>query len=142
MKDITLEQWNQTITANLTSAFIITQAVVPSMQAKRWGRIINLTSIAAQNGGVTGPAYAASKAGLIGMTHSYARLLAAQGITCNAISPALVESDMVLSNPNAKPDIVPVKAPWWTQRKLAQVAVMLASTGYMTGQTISINGGM
>jgi 3-oxoacyl-[acyl-carrier protein] reductase len=73
----------------------VTQAVVPGMRARRWGRIINLSSVAAQVGGVVGPHDAASKAGIIGPAHSYASLLAREGITSNAIAPALVETEMV-----------------------------------------------
>jgi 3-oxoacyl-[acyl-carrier protein] reductase len=79
--EITEENWDQVLTINLKSMFLLTQAVLPGMRAKRWGRIINLSSVAAQVGGVIGPHYAASKAGAIGLTHSYASLLAKEGIT-------------------------------------------------------------
>lgn len=72
------------------------------------GPHFNLSSVAAQLGGVIGPHYAASKAGAIGLTHSYAALLAKEGITADAIAPALVETEMITSNPKARPDIVPV----------------------------------
>ena len=74
--------------------FLVTQAVLPGMRAAKWGRIINLSSVAAQTGGVIGPHYAASKAGILGLTHSYAALLAKEGITVNAIAPALIETEM------------------------------------------------
>jgi len=66
--------------------FLVTQAVLPGMRQRKWGRIINLSSVAAQLGGVIGPHYAASKAGAIGLTHSYAALLAKEGMTANAIA--------------------------------------------------------
>ena len=69
----------------------------------RWGRIINISSVAAQTGGVIGPHYAASKAGIHGLTHSYAALLAKEGITVNAIAPALIDTEMVRDNPHARP---------------------------------------
>ena len=106
----------------------------------KWGRIINLSSVAAQLGGVVGPHYAASKAGIIGLTHSYAHLLAKEGITVNAIAPALVETEMVTSNPHASPDLIPVGR-FGTVEETAAVAVMLAGNGYITGQTINVNGG-
>jgi 3-oxoacyl-[acyl-carrier protein] reductase len=120
--------------------FLVTQAVLPEMRAARWGRIINLSSVAAQLGGVVGPHYAASKAGVVGLTHSYAHVLANEGITVNAIAPALVETEMVTSNPNAKPDLIPVGR-FGTVEEAADVAVMLARNGYMTGQTVNLNGG-
>ena len=95
------KDWDELLNVNLKSAFLVTQRVLPGMRSRRWGRIINLSSVAAQTGGVIGPHYAASKAGLIGLTHSYASLLAKEGITANAIAPALIRTDMITSNPNA-----------------------------------------
>jgi 3-oxoacyl-[acyl-carrier protein] reductase len=96
--------------------------------------------VAAQTGGVIGPHYAASKAGAIGLTHSYAALLAKEGITTNAIAPALVETEMITSNPKARPDLIPVGR-FGTVEEVADVVVMLACNAYITGQTISVNGG-
>ena len=137
---ITEQDWDEILAINLKSVFLLTQAVLPKMRAARWGRIVNLSSVAAQLGGVVGPHYAASKAGVIGLTHSYAHLLAKEGITVNAIAPALVETEMVTSNPNAKPDLIPVGR-FGTVEETADVAVMLARNGYITGQTINVNGG-
>jgi 3-oxoacyl-[acyl-carrier protein] reductase len=137
---ITEADWDLIHNVNLKSMFLVTQVVLPAMRKQRWGRIINLSSVAAQLGGIIGPHYAASKAGAIGLTHSYASLLAKEGITVNAIAPALIETDMITSNPKARPDITPVGR-FGTIEEVAQVAVMLACNGYMTGQTISINGG-
>ena len=140
LDEIGLDLWNTTLTTNLTSAFVLTQAVVPGMRQRRWGRIINLSSVAAQVGGVIGPHYAASKAGMLGLTHSYAKLLAKEGITANAIAPALVETDMVRNNPDARPDIIPVGR-FGLVEEVSSVVVMLARNGYITGQTINVNGG-
>ena len=134
------ELWDSTIATNLTSAFLVTQAVLPRMRESRWGRIINVSSVAAQLGGVVGPHYAASKAGLHGMTHAYAALLAKEGITANAIAPALIETAMIANNPKAKPDLIPVGR-FGAADEVAAVAVMLARNGYITGQTINVNGG-
>jgi 3-oxoacyl-[acyl-carrier protein] reductase len=125
---------------NLKSVFLVTQAVLPGMRSRRWGRMINLSSVAAQLGGVVGPHYAASKAGVLGLTHSYATLLAKEGITANAIAPALIATEMVANNPNARPDLIPLGR-LGTVQEVAEVAVMLASNGYITGQTINVNGG-
>jgi 3-oxoacyl-[acyl-carrier protein] reductase len=138
--EISEQDWDKILAVNLTSMFLMTQAVLPNMRAARWGRIINLSSVAAQLGGVVGPHYAASKAGAIGLTHSYAHLLSKEGITVNAIAPALVETEMITSNPKAKPDLIPVGR-FGTVEETADVAVMLARNGYITGQTINVNGG-
>jgi 3-oxoacyl-[acyl-carrier protein] reductase len=84
--------------------------------------------------------HAASKAGAIGLTHSYADLLAKEGITANAIAPALIKTEMIASNPKARPDLVPLGR-FGTVEQVADVVVMLAGNGYITGQTISVNGG-
>jgi 3-oxoacyl-[acyl-carrier protein] reductase len=140
LEEITEQDWDEVIAVNLKSCFLVTQAVLPGMRARRWGRIINLSSVAAQLGGVVGPHYAASKAGMHGLTHFYALRLAQEGITVNAIAPALVETEMVTSNPNARPDRIPVGR-YGSPREVAEAAVMLAGNGYITGQTINVNGG-
>ena len=140
LEHITEESWDEVLTVNLKSVFLVTQAVLPAMRRAGWGRIINLSSVAAQTGGVVGPHYAASKAGILGLTHSYASLLASEGITVNAIAPALVETDMVRCNPKARPDLIPVGR-FGQVDEVAQVIVMLAQNGYITGQTINVNGG-
>ena len=132
---ITEQDWDDLMAANLKSCFLVTQAVLPAMRARQWGRIINLSSVAAQLGGVVGPHYAASKAGLHGLTHYYARHLAKEGITVNTIAPALIATEMVTSNPNAKPDLIP------SAFRRSGCAAMLAGNGYITGQTINVNGG-
>jgi 3-oxoacyl-[acyl-carrier protein] reductase len=137
---LTNEDWDETIRTNLSSAFFITQAALPVLRAHKWGRIIMLSSVAAQTGGVIGPHYAASKAGLIGLAHSYAHLLAKEGITANAIAPALIETDMIKNMPAIKPEMIPVGR-FGHVNEVASVAVMLASNPYITGQTINVNGG-
>ncbi|RXH57054.1 SDR family NAD(P)-dependent oxidoreductase [Granulicella sibirica] len=132
--------WNEAIGINLSSAFYVTQAVLPAMRAQQWGRIIMLSSVAAQLGGVIGPHYAASKAGLIGMMHGYAALLAKEGITVNAIAPALIETEMLKSNNRIRPDLIPIGR-FGKVEEVASIALMLAGNGYITGQTINANGG-
>jgi 3-oxoacyl-[acyl-carrier protein] reductase len=140
LDSISEQDFDDLIRVNLKSAFLLTQRVLPWMRASRFGRIINVSSVAAQVGGVVGPHYAASKAGMIGLTHAYAGLLAREGITANAIAPALIATEMVSSNPNAKPDLIPVGR-FGDDHEVADVAVMLATNGYITGQTINVNGG-
>jgi 3-oxoacyl-[acyl-carrier protein] reductase len=138
--EITLDDWDRILRINLTSAFLVTQRALPNMRKRRWGRIINLSSVAAQTGGVIGPHYATSKAGLIGLTHSYAALLAKEGITANAIAPALLETDMVTGNLNATPDRIPLGY-FGHPDEAGRAAVLLAESDYITGQTLNLNGG-
>lgn len=140
LDDLTEEDWDRVLNTNLKSAFLLTQAVLPHMRARKWGRIVNLSSVAAQLGGVVGPHYAASKAGMIGLAHGYAALLAVEGITVNAVAPALIETEMVTSNPRASADLIPVGR-FGTVEETAEVVAMLAENGYITGQTVNVNGG-
>ncbi|MFL6711620.1 MAG: SDR family NAD(P)-dependent oxidoreductase [Sulfurifustis sp.] len=141
IEEITEADWDEIIDVNLKSVFLVTQAVLPGMRAARWGRIINMSSAAAQLGGIIGPHYTASKAGILGLTHAYASRLAGQGITVNAIAPALIETDMLAGNAQARPDRIPVGR-FGTVDEIADVAAMLARNGYITGQTINVNGGL
>ena len=140
LEEITEADWDAVLRTNLKSVFLVTQAVIGGMRRRRWGRIINLSSVAAQTGGVVGPHYAASKAGILGLTHSLASTLAREGITANAIAPALIATEMVTSNPKASPDLIPM-GHFGSVEDVAAIAVMLAMNDYMTGQTIFVNGG-
>ena len=140
VEQITEQSWDEVLACNLKSQFMLIQAVLPAMRTRRWGRIINLSSVAAQLGGVVGPHYASSKAGILGLTHYYAALVAKEGITVNAIAPALIATAMIADNPKARPEVVPVGR-FGTSEEVADAALMLARNGYMTGQTINVNGG-
>ncbi|HVN17712.1 MAG TPA: 3-oxoacyl-ACP reductase family protein [Dongiaceae bacterium] len=140
LEDITEEEWDEILAVNLKSVFLVTQAVIAGMRKRRWGRIINLSSVAAQTGGAVGAHYAASKAGIIGLTHSCASAFVKEGITVNAIAPALIETDMVTSNPNASPTLIPM-GHFGKVDDVASLAVTLAGNEYITGQTINVNGG-
>jgi len=137
---ITEQDWDEALNTNLKATFLLTQAALPGMRTQGWGRIINMSSVAAQTGGVVGPHYAASKAGMLGLTHSFALLLAKEGITVNAIAPALIETEMVTANPRANPGLIPVGR-FGTVEEVASLVVLLAQNGYITGQTINVNGG-
>lgn len=140
IEEITEADWDELIDVNLKSAFLVTQAVLPAMRKRQWGRIINISSVAAQFGGVVGPHYASSKAGLHGLAHSYAGLLAKEGITANAISPALIDTDMVRANALVRPQLIPIGR-FGATEEVGSVVVMLAENAYITGQTINVNGG-
>ena len=139
-EEITEEEWDNLLAVNLKSVFLVTQAVIGGMLKRKWGRIINLSSVAAQTGGAVGAHYATSKAGIIGLTHSCASAFVKEGITVNAIAPALIETDMVTRNPNANPNLIPM-GHFGKVGDVASVAVMLAANEYITGQTVSVNGG-
>jgi 3-oxoacyl-[acyl-carrier protein] reductase len=140
IEEITEADWDEMVDVNLKSAFLVTQAVLADMRAERWGRVINVSSVAAQTGGVVGPHYAASKAGMLGLTRSLANLLVKEGITVNAIAPALIATEMVRSNPRANPEIIPV-GHFGGVDDVSSLVVLLAQNGYMTGQTVNVNGG-
>ena len=137
---ITEEDWDKTLAVNLKSAFLLIRAVLPGMRARGFGRIINISSGAARTGGVIGPHYAASKAGLHGLTHGYASLLAKEGITVNSVAPSIIATDMIADHPKINPAIVPMGR-FGNPAEVAAVVVMLAENGYVTGQTVFVNGG-
>jgi len=140
LDNITEADWDRVLNINLKSAFLVTQACLPHMRKKKWGRIINISSVAALTGGVTSPVYVASKAGMLGLTRSYAALLVEEGITANSIAPALIETDMVTKDLNITPEKIPLGR-FGTTNEIADIALMLAKNAYMTGQTIHANGG-
>jgi 3-oxoacyl-[acyl-carrier protein] reductase len=140
LEQITEHDWDELIDVNLKSCFLVTQAFLPAMRTRKWGRIINISSVAAQIGGVVGPHYAASKAGMLGLTYYYARYLAKDGITVNAIAPALIETDMTRSNVKASTANIPMGR-FGTVEEVSDIALLLATNGYITGQTINANGG-
>ena len=140
-QEITEADWDETMDVNLKSVFLVTQAVLPGMLAAKWGRIINISSTAAQVGGVIGPHYTASKAGILGLTRSFASLLIKDGVTVNTIAPALIETEMIADNPNIRPEMIPIGRVG-TGEEVAGVAVMLARNAYITGQTMNVNGGL
>ncbi|MGE5254193.1 MAG: SDR family NAD(P)-dependent oxidoreductase [Planctomycetaceae bacterium] len=137
---VTEEGWDEIMNVNLKSAFLVTQAVLPGMRARKWGRIINISSGAAATGGVVGPYYAASKAGLLGLTHGYASLSLKEGITVNAVSPSLIDTDMARQDLRVDPKSTPIGR-LGSPEEVAEAVVMLAKNGYITGQTLYVNGG-
>jgi 3-oxoacyl-[acyl-carrier protein] reductase len=139
--DLTEEDFDLTIAVNLKSVFLCTQAVVPGMRARQWGRIVNISSGAARGAGGVGPHYNASKAGMEGMTRGYAARLVKDGITVNAVAPSLIETDMVRSGLAASPSRIPLGR-FGTPEECAQAVLMVIGNAYMTGQTIALSGGL
>ncbi len=137
----TEEDWERFISVNLKSAFLMTQAVIPGMQAVKYGRIINISSTAAASGyRPLGPAYTASKAGLMGLTRYYAAALAKDGITVNTVAPSMVDTDMANSDLKADPASWP-HGRFAKPEEISSVVAMLVMNEYITGQTIYVNGG-
>ena len=138
---VTEEIFEHFLRVNLTSVFLVTQRVLAGMRAARWGRIINVSSIAAQTGGIIGLHYAASKAGILGLTRSYASQFAKEGITANAIAPGLIETDMTAELPSEIASRIPV-GKLGSADDVGRIAVLLAESKSITGQTLNINGGL
>ena len=139
--DLTEQDFDRTIAVNLKSAFLCTQAVIPGMRARKWGRIVNISSGAARGAGGGGPHYNASKAGMEGMTRGYAARLVKDGITVNAVAPSLIETDMVRSGLASSAARIPLGR-FGTPEECAQAVLMVIGNAYMTGQTVALSGGL
>jgi 3-oxoacyl-[acyl-carrier protein] reductase len=130
------------IAVNLKSAFLCTEAVLPAMTARRWGRIVNISSGAARGPGLLGVVYNASKAGLEGLTRGYASRVAKDGVTVNAIAPGPTDTEM---GAPLKAGGVEARIPvgrMGEAEDVAQATVMVIGNSFITGQTIAVNGGL
>jgi 3-oxoacyl-[acyl-carrier protein] reductase len=141
------EDWDSVLGTNLTGAFLLTQALVSPMLKARWGRIINITSVSGELGAAGQANYAASKAGLIGLTKSLARELASRGITANAVAPGFIETAMtaVLTETQRSGILANIPlARYGSEADIAAAVAFLASdaAGYITGHTLDVNGGL
>ena len=141
LDEITEEDFDRTVAVNLKSAFLCTQGVLAGMRGRRWGRIVNISSIAARGAGSISVAYNASKAGLEGLTRGYASRLAPEGVTVNAVAPGLIDTEM--GKPLIEAGVIariPVGRSG-TGEEIAQAVMLLVRDGYITGQTLAVNGG-
>ena len=138
--DLSEADFDTTIAVNLKSVFLCTQAVLPLMRARKWGRIVNISSGAARGAGAIGVHYNASKAGMEGLTRGYAARLVKEGITVNAVAPSLIATDMMGGRTDLARNI-PLGRMGQAE-EVAQAVAMVLGNSYMTGQTIVLNGGM
>jgi 3-oxoacyl-[acyl-carrier protein] reductase len=140
--EVTDDDWDSHIAVNLTAPFLLARRVVPGMADRGFGRVLFMSSVAAFTGGVVGPHYAASKAGLHGLTHWLASRLAVDGVTVNALAPALIERTGML--PGASDDLlarIPVGR-LGTPEEVADLAIAVLRNGYLTNQVFTLDGGM
>jgi 3-oxoacyl-[acyl-carrier protein] reductase len=144
---MTEEEWQQVIDVNLSSTMRLMKSVMRPMMKQRYGRIINITSIVGVTGNAGQVNYAASKAGMIGMTKSYAQEIATRGITANCVAPGFIETAMTAELPDAVKEKMTGNIPagrMGSPEEIASAVAYLASdeASYITGQTIHVNGGM
>jgi 3-oxoacyl-[acyl-carrier protein] reductase len=144
MKD---DDWDRVLDINLKGAFLCIRAVSRSMMKARYGRIVNISSIIGQTGAAGQTNYSASKAGLFGLTMSVAKELGSRGITCNAVAPGFIESDMTHDLPEEFKEHVVKTAPagrLGATSDIANAVLFLAAkdSSYVTGQTITVDGGL
>jgi 3-oxoacyl-[acyl-carrier protein] reductase len=139
--------WDDVLATNLTGAFLLTQAVIRPMLKNRWGRIVNITSVVGRTGQAGQVNYAASKAGLIGLTLSLAREVASRGITVNAVAPGYIETPMTAVLDEKQRTALMATIPLGragSAVEIAQAVAFLGSeeAGYITGHVLDVNGGM
>jgi 3-oxoacyl-[acyl-carrier protein] reductase len=142
-----LADFDDILRANLTGSFLLTQAVISSMMKARWGRVINITSVVGETGAAGQANYAASKAGLIGLTKSLAREFASRNITINAVAPGFISTAMTDALTDDQRAGILAQVPlgrYGTVDDIASAVTFLASdaAGYITGHTLDVNGGM
>ncbi len=147
MMQMKRDEWEDVLATNLTGAFLLTQALLRPMMKNRWGRIINISSVVGRTGQAGQVNYAATKAGLIGLTRSLAREVASRGITVNAVAPGYIETPMtaVLDERQTAAMMATIPAGRaGTDTEIAHAVAYLASegAGYVTGHVLDVNGGM
>lgn len=144
---MSLQQWDQIIATNLTGTFLMCRAILPDLLKARAGRIINLTSVAGLYGNAGQANYAASKAGVIGLTQTLAKEAGSRGVTVNAVAPGFIETDMTSNLSDAIKDGAReriVLGRFGKAEEIASVVSFLASeaAAYITGQVIEVSGGL
>jgi 3-oxoacyl-[acyl-carrier protein] reductase len=142
LTEVSAEEWDQTLAVNARAPFLLARRVLPGMRERRFGRILFTSSVAGLTGGVVGPDYAASKAALHGLTHYLAARVAADGVTVNALAPALIENTgMLPGDPGDLAKLIPVGR-LGTPDEVADLALAILDNGYVTNHVIPVDGGM
>jgi 3-oxoacyl-[acyl-carrier protein] reductase len=142
LQQVDIELYEETMAVNLRAPFFLTQRVLPGMRRRRWGRVLYMTSVAAFTGGLVGPHYAASKAALHGLTHYLAQRVAPDGVTVNALAPALIADTLMLPGPAAEvARRIPVGR-LGEPDEVAELAHAILANAYMTNQVVGLDGGM
>ncbi|WP_041832351.1 SDR family NAD(P)-dependent oxidoreductase [Actinoplanes sp. N902-109] len=135
--------WSMTFAVNTTAPWETTQALLPGMVERGFGRILYVSSVAALTGGVVGPHYAASKAALHGLLHHLAPRVAPAGVTVNAIAPALISGTRMLpANPGSEPPVAIPVGRLGTPEEIAAMALSMLTNGYLTNKVITVDGGI
>jgi 3-oxoacyl-[acyl-carrier protein] reductase len=141
-EDVDAALFDETLAVNLRAPFLLARRVLPGMRERRFGRILFTSSVAALTGGIVGPHYAASKAGLHGVTHHLAARVAGDGVTVNAIAPALIEeTGMLPGDPGGLASAIPVGR-LGTPAEVADLAIAMLRNGYLTNKIVTIDGGI
>lgn len=146
--EIEQDEWDDVLAVNLRSVLFGCQLAGPRMRDRGWGRIVNMASLAGQQGGaVAGAHYAASKAGIVVLTKIFAAELAADGVTCNAVAPAAVRTPVFDEVPEDRLEAMRGRIPVGRFGEPAEVAALVAflcsdEAGYVTGATLDVNGGL
>jgi 3-oxoacyl-[acyl-carrier protein] reductase len=134
--------WDETLAINLRAPFLLARRVVAGMRARRFGRILFVSSVAGFTGGIVGPHYAASKAGLHGLTHHLATRTAPDGVTVNALAPALIEDTNMLPGPAGELSKRVPAGRLGRPEEVADLALAILRNGYLTNQVVGLDGGM
>jgi len=142
---VDLDAWDAAMAVNLRAPWLMTKAALPGMIARGFGRVLYVSSVAALTGGIVGPHYAASKAGLHGLMHHLAGRVADKGVTVNTIAPALIAGTRMLPTDPAHPDALPAPIPvgrLGTVDDIAAMALAMLANGYLTNKVITVDGGL
>jgi 3-oxoacyl-[acyl-carrier protein] reductase len=142
LEEVGAAEFDEMLAVNLRAPYLLARGVLPTMRERRFGRIVFISSVAGLTGGILGPHYASSKAGLHGLTHFLASRVAPDGVTVNTIAPALIQdTDMLPADPGDLADRIPVGR-LGTPGEVADLTLAVMRNGYVTNQIVSIDGGM